>query len=197
MTVTITQPSLLFVRDAPRYMDKLIADFGVTPGMAAAVVGNAGHESNGFRDMQEKKPLGGGRGGLGPYQWTGPRRRAYEEWLGRFKAKPGNFEVDYAFLFRELIGPEKAAIPALKRASGLRAQVIAFEVAYERAGVKHYDSRLVWAERALAVFNARILDRASSTSPVPAPPAPMRPVVLPPSGPAPVKLGQLIDYLFG
>ena len=30
----------------------------------------------------------------------------------------------------------------------------AFEKAYLRAGVKHYPSRLVWAERALAAWNA-------------------------------------------
>lgn len=166
----------LFDELAPRYIDKLIADFGMTDEDGAAVMGNAGHESGGFRRMQELKPVGGGRGGLGPFQWTGPRRRSYEAWLKRKGAKPGDFEADYAFLFRELTGPEKKAVPATKAAVGLQAKVIAFERAFERAGVKHYPSRLKWAKRALAVYRAR-----GAAAPAPAPAAKPKPA---PTAPA-------------
>lgn len=136
-------------------MARLIADFDLDVDGAAAIMGNAGHESAGFALMQEIKPRRG-RGGLGPFQWTGSRRVSYEAWLVRKGAKPGDFEADYAYLFRELIGPEKGAIPAVKRAIGLRAKVVAFELAFERAAAdaKHYESRLRWAERARAAFQA-------------------------------------------
>jgi hypothetical protein len=135
-------------------MHRLIADFGFTPLDAAAVIGNAGHESGGFRWMQELKPIvRGSRGGWGFFQWTGPRRIAMEAYCARNGLDPASLEANYAWLFIELTGPEKAAVSAVKRAKSLFDKVKAFELAFERAGVKHYESRLRWAEIALAAFD--------------------------------------------
>lgn len=140
---------------AVRYMHALIGepDFGFSEQDAAAIVGNLGHESAGFRLVQEVKPRGG-RGGLGAAQWTGPRRVAFERWLnGR---KPSDFDASLTFLCHELRTSEKRAVALTKRASGLRAKVVAFELGFERAAAdaKHYDSRLRYAQRALAAYRA-------------------------------------------
>lgn len=162
----------LFVKQAPRLMAMLMLDFGLSEEDAAAIMGNAGHESGGFRLMQELKPRGGGRGGLGIFQWTGPRRVAFEAWLKRNNTKATDFDASYAFLFRELKGAEKKAIEATKSAVGLYNKVVAFERAFERAAAdaKHYDSRMAWAQLALSSYQKIPVGRpvvAKTISPVP------------------------------
>lgn len=139
-----------FRATAPLYMRKLMADFDLSDLDAAAVFGNAGHESKGLTDDQEDKPVvPGSRGGRNWMQWTGPRRRELEDYCKRNKLDPDSDEAAYKFLFVELKGPENKALRALKKAITLKEKVIAFEVAFLRAGVKHYPSRLEWAEIAL------------------------------------------------
>jgi hypothetical protein len=145
-----------FESTAPIYMRKLISDFGIGVDDAAAIMGNGGHESNGFVTLQEIKPtVSGSAGGWGWFQWTGPRRRQFEAYCKRNHLDPSADAANYAFLFLELKGSEKAAITAVKSAVGLEAKVKAFEAHYERAGVKHYDSRIAWARKALAAFQAQ------------------------------------------
>lgn len=145
----------LFTQKAPSIMRKLMADFALTDEDAAAIVGNLGHESGGFKFLQEKKPLvPGSKGGYGWAQWTGPRRRAYEAYCKRNNLDPASDKANYGFLWVELTTTEKAAVPAVKRAVGLAAKVKAFELAFERAGIKHYDSRVKYAGWALAAYHA-------------------------------------------
>lgn len=166
--MTLPKNTSLFRELAPRYMARLMADFPWTDEDAAAAMGSAGVESLGFTLMQEVAPRGG-RGGLGPFQWTGPRRIAFEKWLDRKKAKPTDFEACYAFLFRELKGDERATIDAVRKAkayseklangrlvnrSSLYAKTKAFERAFERAGVPAWDKRLEWAQLALDTYRA-------------------------------------------
>lgn len=160
----------LFV-DACRFMmPKLMDDFGFSELDAAAIMGNAGHESNGGRSMQEKAPKAG-RGGRGLFQWTGPRRVEYEKWLAR-KGASGDTDwpVVYGFLFRELTGPEKSAVAKTKAAGSLLEKTEAFERAFERAdpATVNYASRYLWAQRALAAYRSR---------PQPQPPAPPAPTL--------------------
>lgn len=144
-----------FETDAPWAMNKLMADFGFSLEDAAAVMGNAGHESAGFESLQEIKPVvKGSQGGYGWFQWTGPRRRLYEAYCQRNSLDKASREANYAFLFVELTGSEKSAVAKTKAAKGLRAKVEAFELAFERAGIKHYDSRYKWALKAMAAYTA-------------------------------------------
>lgn len=169
-----------FERDAPWAMDKLIADFGFSVEDAAAIMGNAGHESAGFEKMQEMKPtVKGSRGGYGWFQWTGPRRRAFEAYCERNKLDINSREANYAFLFVELKGDEKAAVPKTKAAVGLNAKTKAFELAFERAGVKHYPSRYEWAVKALRIYQ----NRKPVQKPVEAPVEPVKPVEATPVAP--------------
>lgn len=146
-----------FRADAPKAMLTLMAEFQFTRDDAAAIMGNAGHESLGFSTLQEIKPtVAGSRGGWGWFQWTGPRRRAFESWAAGRKLDPAGYAANLGFLLTELRGAEKAAVKATKSAKGLQAKVEAFERSFERAGVKHYPSRLKWAQIALEAYEAHI-----------------------------------------
>lgn len=143
----------LFTDKAPAIMRDLMAAFALDADSAAAIVGNLGHESGGFKFLQEKKPLvPGSRGGWGWAQWTGPRRRAFEAWVAAKGLDPAGDEANLGFLVHELRTSEAKAIPAVKAARGLEAKVKAFEAAFERAGVKHYLSRINYAGQALAAY---------------------------------------------
>jgi hypothetical protein len=147
----------LFRAKAPVVMRDLMRDFPTLKVEdAAAITGNLGHECAGFTKLQEVSPtVKGSRGGYGWPQWTGPRRRAYEAWCKAQKLNPASDAANYGYLVVELRGPEKKAIPATVKAVGLAAKVKAFELGFERAGVKHYESRTKWAQRALDAWNAK------------------------------------------
>lgn len=149
----MADPITTFVEKAPTFMGLLMKDFGFSVEDAAAIMGNAGHESGGLTLFQEIKPTSG-RGGWGWFQWTGPRRDAFEAYCKRNDLDPKSDKANYGWLWNELKGSESRAVGATKAAVGLRGKVIAFEKAFERAGVKHYDSRLTWAERALDAYQA-------------------------------------------
>ncbi|WP_240233631.1 phage tail tip lysozyme [Devosia lacusdianchii] len=170
-----------FRAKAPGIMAQLLRDFPITPTDAAAIVGNAGHESLGFTALQEFKPtVAGSRGGWGWMQWTGPRRKAFEAYCARTGKNPASDDANYAWLFLELKGVEGTegrAIGKTTAAADLNAKVIAFEKAFLRAGVKHYPSRQQWAKIALDEWR-KVLPQGvpipSPTEPEPgkAPPAP-------------------------
>lgn len=137
---------------APAIMGRLMDDFDLTHEDASAVVGNLAHECDGFDTLQEVKPLvAGSRGGYGWAQWTGPRRRAYEAWCKRKGYKGDEFEANYSFLFRELIGSEGRALPAVKRAVGLAEKTEVFMETFLRPGIPHLQSRIYYAKKALAM----------------------------------------------
>ena len=140
----------LFRSKAPWVMALVIRDFKIGVLDSAAILGSLGQESGGFASLQEAKPaVPGSRGGYGWPQWTGPRRRNYEAYCKRAGLAPADDQANYGFLFTELKGPFRAAIDKLVAAKGLNAKVKAFELAYEAAGVKHYESRNRWAAIAL------------------------------------------------
>lgn len=134
-------------------MDKLMADFDVGKLDAAAVFGNAGHESAGFKSLQELKPLvKGSRGGFGIMQWTGPRRRAYEAYCERAGKDPVAMKTNYDFLFVELSGPEGRVLPKLRAAKTLDEKTEVFSKVFLRPGIPHMDSRKLWALKALKAY---------------------------------------------
>lgn len=165
----------LFTDKAPPIMVTLMADFALDKLDAAAILGNIGWECGGFKFLQELKPVvPGSKGGLGWCQWTGPRRVAFEAYCKRNGLDPYSDRANYGFLFTELRGSEKAAIPAVKAATTLFKKVVAFEKAFERAGVKHYESRDNYALDALLAYEA--LERAGKLKP-------LFPVLPPPDDP--------------
>jgi hypothetical protein len=137
------------------FIDKLIKDFDLDEDSAIAIVGNAGHESGGFKSLQEKKPIvPGSRGGYGIMQWTGPRRRQYEAYCKRNKLDPADMNTNYKFLFVELKGPEGRVLPKLRAAKTLSEKVLLFSKGFLRPGIPHMESRQIWAKRAKAAWTA-------------------------------------------
>src|SRR3712207_1212109 len=93
---------------APGIMRRLKAEsFGFETDDAAAILGNIGGETRGFRSHQEISPLvKGSRGGVSWCQWTGPRRREFEAWCQRKGLAESSDEAAYSFLVRELMSTE-------------------------------------------------------------------------------------------
>lgn len=143
---------------------------------AAAAFGNAGHESLGFTKLQEIKPVvKGSRGGYGWFQWTGPRRKAFEAYCRDEGLDPASPTANVSFLAHELDTTEKATVTRVGNAVGLEAKTKAFELAFERPGVAHTEQRLAWARIALDAYNA-----AYPAKSVPLPPEkPKAPAVVP------------------
>jgi uncharacterized protein (TIGR02594 family) len=140
----------LFRSKAPFIMETLMTELSISSLDAAAIAGNLGHETDGFRLMQEAKPVvAGSRGGYGWAQWTGSRRVAFETWTDEQGLSVDDDEANLGFLIHELQTSEKGAITKTRAAKTLDDKVIAFELAFERAGVKHYDRRQKWARIAL------------------------------------------------
>jgi hypothetical protein len=142
-----------FRAKAPAIVAQLRSDFPFSADDGCAVAGNGGHESLGFTKLQEIKPtVAGSRGGWGWFQWTGSRRRAFEAYCKRHDLDPASDKANYAWLFLELKGSERKAVPATIAAAGRDAKVIAFEKSFLRAGVKHYPSRQQWAALAADAY---------------------------------------------
>jgi len=152
----------IFAEKAPGVMRRLMADFDLTDIQAAGILGNLAHES-GLRAVQEVHPIGGGRGGFGWAQWTGPRRVAFEDYCQRTHQDPKSDTANYAYLWRELSGHQEGfdyrkSITELKKTTTLSDAVTAFERSFEKANpkYKHYAERDKWAERALVAYRKAI-----------------------------------------
>lgn len=157
-------------RLAPKLITDLMADLKIGLLDACAILGNAGHESNGLETLQEIKPtVKNSRGGYGWFQWTGPRRRAFEAWCKQHGLAPSSDIANYDYLIYELRTSEKAAIPLLTAAIDLESKTKAFERSFERSGVKAYASRISWANRCLDAWNRSLLESktTSKTNPLP------------------------------
>lgn len=142
-----------FPQQAPMVMARLMKDFNLTKQQAAGIVGNLGHESGGFKQLQELNPQGGGKGGFGWAQWTGPRRTAFLENAKSLGLDPKSPEANYSFLSKELRTTESKSLAAVRGQTTEHGSMMAFEGAYERAGIKHYESRDKYTDIALNKFN--------------------------------------------
>jgi len=146
-------PFALFRSKAPNIIRQLMSDFSLTDFQAAGVVGNLGHESSGFRKLQEIRPLiAGSRGGWGWAQWTGDRRDKFEKWATSQGYNFSSDEANYGFLRLELNGQEGAGvIPSLHAARDLSSSTEVFMRKFERPSARYagLDSRLHYAEVAL------------------------------------------------
>lgn len=160
-----TKGTETFLAKAPGIMEKLIADFSLKDFQAAGLLGNIGEECDGFREMQERKPLiPGSKGGLGWAQWTGPRRTKFEAFCSAKGLTPFADAANYGFLKEELSSSQAMSLAAVQKAASIGKAVRTFEATFERAkaGLEHFDRRDQWADLALRSF------RASADTMVPA-----------------------------
>ena len=136
---------------SPKVISWLKDDFNLTTEQAAGVVGNLGHESNGFQTLQEVSPTAG-RGGYGWAQWTGPRRKEYEEWANANGLDTTTPEANYGFLKHELQGKESGVLDKLRAAADRYDAAKIFAQDFERPGIVNLKSREKYADLALSAY---------------------------------------------
>ena len=158
--------SSMFAEKSPSYMKRAMADLGISKEQAAGIFGNLGHESGGLvGNAQEKNPtIKGSKGGLGWGQWTGDRRKNFEAFAKSNNLNSSSDEANYRFLIHELNTSEKGSLNAIKKSKTAEEATIAFEQNYERAGVKHYDSRMSYAKAALDAVNGATVSNGNDLS---------------------------------
>lgn len=166
--------TMLFEQKAPGIMALLMQDFALTVEDAAAPLGNFGEESGGFALLQEQNPIGGGAGGFGWAQWTGPRRVQFFAYCSRAKLDPKSDQANYGFLFTELKGAYAHVLDKVRSVVGIAAKVVAFMNGYEmpNAAYAHVGVRISYANRAIAAYSAA--------------PKPITPLFATPGVPSPV-----------
>ncbi|MCJ2011217.1 phage tail tip lysozyme [Methylobacterium sp. J-076] len=152
-------PGGVFEGRCARLGPALMRDLALTDFQAAGLLGNLGHETGGFRHLQEIAPaVPGSRGGWGIAQWTGRRRVAMEEWCRAQGLDPASEAANAGYLVRELRTAEAAALEALKRATTLEQATETFCRLFERPGIPALPSRQAWARRALRALRAAAPD---------------------------------------
>ena len=151
-----------FAEIAPRLMGDLKKDFNLTDEQAAGFVGNFGTETGGFSTLQEINPVGGGRGGLGWAQWTGPRRREFEEYCKENNLDPSSYAANYGFMRKELQGKYKGTLDAVRQQNTVAGATSSVEGTYEGAGVVNMGSRINFANKA---FGAGAALRTATAQP--------------------------------
>jgi hypothetical protein len=99
--------------------------------------------------MQEYEPaVKGSRGGYGFAQWTGTRRKMFEEWSKENELDPNSYEANYGFLKFELSSPNNEignmGVNTIKKLKGTKDLDTATSVVmneYLRPGIPHEEKR--------------------------------------------------------
>lgn len=151
-----------FKQQSPAVMRRLMKDFGIEKHHAAGIMGNLGHESAGLVAGIQEKGHRSGSGGLGWAQWTGPRRRQFEQWSKDNGLDTKDPEANYGFLKHELQTSHKSSIDALRKAKTPEEAMYSFENTFERAGIKSYGSRLNFTKQALQAHGEDEIARANA-----------------------------------
>lgn len=162
----------LFERKAPGIMRAIIRPLQIGTEDAAAILGNAGHESDGFKAHFQYE----GGPARGMWQWEGSRRTLFEQKCRQWRPDDPDYifsdEANVRFLIYELTNTsEKRVVPRLRAAPTLRAKTEVFCDVFERPSVKAYDNRVRYAERALKAFS----ETSPQQLPAPSPPQPTEP----------------------
>lgn len=143
-----------FKKKAPNLVRRLMEDFKLNKIQAAAILGNIGHECNGFLNLREIGQKEG-KGGYGWCQWTGVRRLKFLEFCKSANLDYTNDAANYDYLYLELMTTEQRAIHELLQVKDdLVKAVQIFERSYERAGVINLKSRVNYAKIALQAYES-------------------------------------------
>lgn len=136
---------------APRAIASLSKDFNLTPQQAAGIIGQLGFESEGLQAINERNPIvPGSRGGFGWAQWTGPRRRQFEQWAKQSGMDINTPEANYGFLAHELSqGPESRVLDDIRKAEDAQTAGRIFTDKFLRPGIPNYEGRQSWTDKAL------------------------------------------------
>lgn len=151
---------------AMRLMTDLTND-GYTPTQAAAIVGNAQHESANFTAHEEFAPNSYGTKGAGFFQWTNAggsnRRDNFENYAAQHGLDPRSYEGNTRFMMHELKGGAGNHWTggmndnSFRQIGDLSTAVTAFQNNYLRPHKDHAhtDRRMQYAQSALDQWNQR------------------------------------------
>lgn len=149
---------------AGRLMHDLMADFGLNRQQAAGIVGNLAHESGGFKNLQEDKPIiPGSRGGFGYAQWTASRRRNFEKFVGEKDWDIRSYQANYGNLKRELKGEYAYVIDRIKGVTTSKEAAKIFQDKFERPHKDHQHT----ARRAQLAADILVNPKAGFVAPFP------------------------------
>jgi hypothetical protein len=151
---------------AMRLMTDLTND-GYTPVQAAAIVGNAQHESANFTAHEEYAPNAYGTKGAGFFQWTNAggsnRRDNFENFAGQQGLDPRSYEANTGFMMHELKGGAGnhwtggMNDQSFRQIGDLSSAVVAFQDNYLRPARAHAhtDRRMQNAQNILAQWQSQ------------------------------------------
>jgi hypothetical protein len=111
--------------------DHLMGTYGLTKDQATGFAGTLGYESGDFKTMQEQNPVGGGKGGWGWAQWTGPRRTEFEKFANANGLDPSSPAANQGFLDHELQGKYSGALDEIRKTGSVADAAKATLVHYE------------------------------------------------------------------
>lgn len=136
-------------------MGKLIEHFQTKDFQAAGVCGNGYQESLLQATLENDGIVTSPTRGIGWFQWTGPRHRAFLQWCRTNNLPWKSDDAQWGFLRHELM-TDYGHVPVRLRATTTLAEATAlFEEAYEGAGIVQMQHRLLGAEIALTAWRAR------------------------------------------
>lgn len=115
---------------------------GIPSHIAVGIVSRMAAESRLDPGINEAAPVvPGSRGGYGLNQWTGPRRRQYEQFAANRGVRFDDLDAQLDFTVWELANTEKAAGDALLRAQTPEEAARIYMERFLRPGIPHRDMR--------------------------------------------------------
>lgn len=142
-TRPVSRGDALSTETGKMLMQDLKEAYQLTDEQAAGFVGNLAHETGDFKFMQEIEPVvAGSKGGYGFAQWTGPRRKAFEEWALKNKMDVNSYEANLGFLMYEIDNTSEGAfMEDLKKAKTVEEATKIVSEGYLRPGKPNMSSR--------------------------------------------------------
>ena len=143
-----------------RLMQDLVND-GYSPTSAAAIAGNAQHESAGFTAHEEFEPNSYGTKGVGFIQWTNDRRGQFESWAKSQNLDLTSYEASAGYLKHEMAGGSHwtpgTSTKAFKDIQDLQSATSYYMNNYLRPNKdhQHLDRRLANSQSLLDAWNAQ------------------------------------------
>lgn len=119
---------------------------GIPMHVAQGITANMKAESRLDPGINEENPIvEGSRGGFGLNQWTGPRRRQFEEFARSRGSALDDLDTQLDFTMWELQNTEKRAWDKLQGASNAEEAAMIYSNDFLRPGIPHMDRRLQYA----------------------------------------------------
>jgi hypothetical protein len=145
--------SILFEDTCRIVIPKLMDEFDWEDFHAAGCMGNI----DGLNELRETAFINHpNRGGYGWAQWTGPRARSFLRYCSVLKLDWHSEKANYGYLVKELSESYSHTVAAVAKTKTVLAATVAFERGYEAAGTTNMNSRLHWADIALAAVRGAV-----------------------------------------